>query len=43
MNEYYKYTPVKVNLAPSITYTAIGVLMLIMFFYITVSRMRRGI
>ncbi len=42
MNEYYRQTPVKANLAPSIITTVIGIMALILIIYITVARMRRG-
>lgn len=38
MNEYYKHTPVKVNLAPSIIDIALGIMGLAMLIYLTVQR-----
>ena len=43
MNEYYRETPTKVNLAPSITAPAARSMMLGAAIHLTVSRIRRGV
>lgn len=42
MNEYYKHTPVKVNLVPSIIDIALGIMGLAMLIYLTVQQLKLG-